>query len=58
MKTLLMMLKNGSIHLAMIKVIKRPLPISKNKNVIGPFKDEFGGKIMKKFVGIRAKTWA
>ena len=26
---------------------KRPLPISKNKKVIGPFKNELGGKIMK-----------
>ena len=26
---------------------KRPLPISKNKKVIGLFKDEFGEKIMK-----------
>ena len=25
---------------------------------IGIFKDKLGGKIMKKFSGIRAKTWA
>ena len=36
----------------------RPLPIAKNKKVIGLFKDELGGKIMKVFVGVRAKTWA
>ena len=37
---------------------KGPLPIGKNKNVIGSFNDELGGKIMKEFVGLRAKTWA
>ena len=36
----------------------RPLPIDKNKKVIGLFKDELGGKIIKLFVGFRAKTWA
>ena len=37
---------------------KRPLPIGINKKVIGKFKDELGGKIMKKFVALRAKTYA
>ena len=37
---------------------KRPLPIGKKKKVIGIFKDELGGKIMKEFAGLRAKTWA
>ena len=35
---------------------ERPLPISKNKKVTSLFKDELGGKIMKVFVGVRAKT--
>ena len=34
---------------------KRPLPIGKNKKVIHFFKDELGGKIMTKFVGLKQK---
>ena len=37
---------------------KRPLPIDKNKKTINFFKDKFGGKIMKEFVGLRAETYA
>ena len=37
---------------------KRPLPMGINKKVIGMFKDELGGKIMKGFCVLRAKTYA
>ena len=36
---------------------KRPLQIGVNKEVIGMFKDELGGKTMKEFCALRAKTY-
>ena len=55
MKTLLVMLEDGLIHLTMKD--ERPLPISKSKKEIGFFKDELGGEIITEFVGLRVKTW-
>ena len=37
---------------------KRPLPIGRNKKVIGLFKGELGGRIMIEFIGLGAKTYA
>ena len=37
---------------------KRPLQTGMKKKVIGMFKDELGGKIMKEFCALRAKTYA
>ena len=36
----------------------RLFPIGWNEKQKQAFKDELGGKIMKEFVGLRAKTWA
>ena len=37
---------------------KRPLPVGKNKKVIGLFKDQLGGRIMSEFCALREKVYS
>ena len=53
-----MMLKNGLTHRTRAKMIIDRFRQVVMKKIIGLFKDELGGRIMKELVGIRAKTYA
>ena len=56
--SLVVYIKADDIYKGIAKDVEtdRPLPKRKNKNVIGLMKDELGGKIMKEFVELRAKS--
>ena len=56
MKILLTKLKKDLIH--QIFEVNRPLFEGKNKKQIWLMKDELGGKIVKKFVALRPKTYS
>ena len=38
--------------------MNRPLSKEKNKKVLGVIKDNLGGKLLKEFIGLRAKTFS
>ena len=38
--------------------MNRPLSKEKNRKVIGVIKDNLGGKLLKEFIGLRAKTFS
>ena len=60
MKTLQMALKDGFIHLTImkIKLVKDHFQQVKTRKVIGLFKDELGGNIMEEFWALRAEVYA
>ena len=54
-----MMSLNGLTHQTIVKMIKDNFQEVWTKlDVIGPFKDELGGKIMTEFVALRPKTYS
>ena len=60
-KTLLMILENCLTHLTIMEMIRdrfQQIVIKKKSVFCFSFKDELGEKTMKKFVGLRTKTYA
>ena len=57
MKTLTIILKRWFDTSNYDENDKRPLPIGKNRKVIGLFKDELDGKIMTEFTALRSKSY-
>ena len=58
LRALLSILKRKIFRKTYDESDKRPLSVGKNKKVICLFKDKLGGKIMIKFAGLKAKTYA
>ena len=57
-KTLLKMLKQGTLLWVINYELEKHYQKKKNKNVIGLIKDKLGGKTIKEFFALRAKTYS
>ena len=57
-KTLLKMLKQGTLLWVINYELEKHYQKKKSKNVIGLIKDKLGGKTIKEFFALRAKTYS